>query len=423
MILIVGGLGAGKKTYARDVLGYTEDEFFDAIELSFDADIDVTDELPAGADAAGELTADNASINDLRRCRILSGTPLETTNDYGSTGVAAATNPRRGETSLAQPHVDGAAGPSNVAAGLSRSASLSATRRVAIGAEDLARTMSEHAAAALLDGCDVVLLREVGCGIVPIDDNERAWRERAGRLGCLLAAQAEIVVRVTCGIGRVIKGELPAQASHGRDTSAVAPCTPRLRVTLIRHGATAGTENRRYSGAGTDELLSEEGIRQARLLAPDATVTRVFTSGLLRCDETARILFPNARIVRVLGLAEMDFGAFEGKSYEELKNDTAYQSWVESWCEAQCLGGESKASFTGRVCSAFADLAISRQREGADQLICVCHAGTIRALLSTLAEPVMPYFDIETDVLGAWTAIWDGAHLVDVKPQRDARLK
>ena len=38
---------------------------------------------------------------------------------------------------------------------------------------------------------------------------ERAARERAGRLCCLLAERADTVVRVFCGIPKVIKGELP----------------------------------------------------------------------------------------------------------------------------------------------------------------------------------------------------------------------
>ena len=52
-----------------------------------------------------------------------------------------------------------------------------------------------------------VICNEVGCGVVPIDDNERAWRERVGRACCALAQLAERVIRVQCGVGIVIKGE------------------------------------------------------------------------------------------------------------------------------------------------------------------------------------------------------------------------
>lgn len=56
---------------------------------------------------------------------------------------------------------------------------------------------------------DAVIATEVGSGVVPLDPEERAARERAGRLNCLLAARAGTVVRVFCGIPKVIKGELP----------------------------------------------------------------------------------------------------------------------------------------------------------------------------------------------------------------------
>ena len=115
------------------------------------------------------------------------------------------------------------------------------------------------------------------------------WRERAGRLGCALAARADVVVRMTCGIPQVIKGNL-ADAPRGTQ-GAGAP----LEVVFVRHGATAGTEDHRYSGAGTDEpLLSSAGERALRDLACYRDVFRVITSGMARTDQTARILFPNA---------------------------------------------------------------------------------------------------------------------------------
>lgn len=55
----------------------------------------------------------------------------------------------------------------------------------------------------------VVLATEVGCGVVPVDPAERKKREEAGRLACLLAARAETVIRVCCGIPQLLKGEWP----------------------------------------------------------------------------------------------------------------------------------------------------------------------------------------------------------------------
>ena len=65
--------------------------------------------------------------------------------------------------------------------------------------EDLARRLS---------GYPVVIATEVGGGVVPADPTERAAREAAGRLSCLLAQRAQAVVRVFCGIPTVLKGSL-----------------------------------------------------------------------------------------------------------------------------------------------------------------------------------------------------------------------
>lgn len=67
----------------------------------------------------------------------------------------------------------------------------------------------EHLAAlaAELTKKKVVIATEIGSGVVPMEKEERAKRELAGRLNCLLAAQAETVVRVFCGLPMVLKGE------------------------------------------------------------------------------------------------------------------------------------------------------------------------------------------------------------------------
>lgn len=52
----------------------------------------------------------------------------------------------------------------------------------------------------------ILITNEIGYGIVPVDDFERSYRETTGRICCNLAQEAAEVVRVTCGIGRKIKG-------------------------------------------------------------------------------------------------------------------------------------------------------------------------------------------------------------------------
>lgn len=54
----------------------------------------------------------------------------------------------------------------------------------------------------------VVIINEIGCGIIPLEKNDRLWREETGRAGCIIANSASAVIRISCGIPTVIKGEL-----------------------------------------------------------------------------------------------------------------------------------------------------------------------------------------------------------------------
>ena len=54
----------------------------------------------------------------------------------------------------------------------------------------------------------ILICAEVGCGVVPAQPEERAWREKVGRLCCTLAEQSERVVRIFCGIPMALKGDL-----------------------------------------------------------------------------------------------------------------------------------------------------------------------------------------------------------------------
>lgn len=54
----------------------------------------------------------------------------------------------------------------------------------------------------------IVLIDEIGSGIIPMDRQERIWRETVGKTGCILAENAQTVIRLICGIPTAIKGEM-----------------------------------------------------------------------------------------------------------------------------------------------------------------------------------------------------------------------
>ena len=51
----------------------------------------------------------------------------------------------------------------------------------------------------------IIVTNELGCGVVPIEKSDRIWRETTGRVCTCLAAEADEVLRVICGIGTQLK--------------------------------------------------------------------------------------------------------------------------------------------------------------------------------------------------------------------------
>ena len=56
----------------------------------------------------------------------------------------------------------------------------------------------------------VVIINEIGAGIIPLGKSDRIWREETGRSGCLIARNSSEVIRLACGIPTIIKGERKA---------------------------------------------------------------------------------------------------------------------------------------------------------------------------------------------------------------------
>ena len=70
---------------------------------------------------------------------------------------------------------------------------------VLIGLEETLRTAPlDRKAFEQVAHKDVVVCCEVGSGVVPMDKDERAWRELVGRTSAQLAQRAHKVVRLVC---------------------------------------------------------------------------------------------------------------------------------------------------------------------------------------------------------------------------------
>ena len=99
-----------------------------------------------------------------------------------------------------------------------------------------------------------------------------------------------------------------------------------MKIVFIRHLKTPGNEKRQYIGR-TDENLSEQAVEEFRQRQEQSTgglyppVQHVIASPLKRCIQTAELIYPGQEISVEPMLRECDFGEYEQKTYEELKNE------------------------------------------------------------------------------------------------------
>ncbi|MEU6313653.1 bifunctional RNase H/acid phosphatase [Streptomyces sp. NPDC047014] len=127
---------------------------------------------------------------------------------------------------------------------------------------------------------------------------------------------------------------------------------------LLRHGETALTPQKRFSGSGgSDPQLSAAGRRQAaavaEALAARGTIQTVLSSPLRRCRETAQAVADRLGLGVTVeeGLREVDFGAWEGLTFGEVRDrfPDDLQAWLDSPEAAPTAGGESFAAATRRI--------------------------------------------------------------------------
>lgn len=162
-----------------------------------------------------------------------------------------------------------------------------------------------------------------------------------------------------------------------------------MKILLIRHGATAGNLEHRYIGR-TDEHLCPLGVQQMiQLKQLNLTAERLFVSPAVRTRQSAQILFPDMACIPVPELWETDFGAFEGKNAQELKDDPQYVTWVLQNCRAPIPGGEAVEQFKKRCCLGFFRCL---QEADASSAAFVIHGGVIMAILERYAVPSRDFY-------------------------------
>lgn len=168
----------------------------------------------------------------------------------------------------------------------------------------------------------------------------------------------------------------------------------RLELYLIRHWKTKGNLEKRYIGTTDEPILygSERDLWEKRLhrILPD--VSCVAVSPMKRCRESAELLFPGKKQEVCDAFRECDFGQFENRNYEELKNRPEYQRWIDSGGMEAFPGGESRERFAGRCVEGFVQKVTELQERKIERAAFVVHGGTIMAILEWLDHKQRPFY-------------------------------
>ncbi|MCV7423747.1 bifunctional RNase H/acid phosphatase [Mycobacterium yunnanensis] len=128
------------------------------------------------------------------------------------------------------------------------------------------------------------------------------------------------------------------------------------RMLLLRHGQTALSVDRRYSGQG-DPPLTELGRRQAdaaaHYLGARGGVAAVVASPLQRAHDTASAAAKELGLDVTVDedLIETDFGSWEGLTFGEAaqRDPEVHQAWLRDTSVAPPGGGESFDTVAARV--------------------------------------------------------------------------
>jgi phosphoserine phosphatase len=176
-------------------------------------------------------------------------------------------------------------------------------------------------------------------------------------------------------------------------------------LVLVRHGHVDWHEPERFRGRA-ELALSDRGRRQAQAAALQIAATwkpaAVYASPLGRCRATAAAIAAAFRLAvqPVEGLADIDYGAWQGLTREE-----AARRWpdeIDRWFRAPHLasipGGETLPALLARTTAALTDIL---RRHQADTVVIVGHDSVNRLLLLHALElPLSRYWHLRQDPCG-----------------------
>lgn len=171
---------------------------------------------------------------------------------------------------------------------------------------------------------------------------------------------------------------------ENNNSAWIATSAEATRLILLRHGVTAYSVEKRFAGRSDLPLLSigfDQAAAAAKRIRQLAPVDRIYSSPLLRTQQTADVVGAELGFPVALedGLIEADFGAWDGFTFDEIRQSepAALQAWLSDPASAP-PGGESQRAVSARVRA-------TRQRLVAAHpghtLVLVTHVSPIKAMV------------------------------------------
>ncbi len=158
-----------------------------------------------------------------------------------------------------------------------------------------------------------------------------------------------------------------------------------MKIYLVRHGLTNTNKEKRYVGWG-DAALSPQGYQQAERLGRRFALEPV--AGLY-CSDLSRTLDTAAPIAKARGiepvrtrlLREINFGQWEGLTYQEMTSEDqdALWRWIDDPFRFAPPGGETLEQVYSRAWS-FIEPLLQDERDGEVHVV-VSHGGVIRSIV------------------------------------------
>ena len=161
------------------------------------------------------------------------------------------------------------------------------------------------------------------------------------------------------------------------------------KIHLIRHGMTDANLTGRYIGCRTDFPLCPQGVKELKDLKEALDypyIEKLYSSPMLRCRQSAAIIYPGFEPQIVEELKEYDFGDFEGKNATELEIMPEYAKWTSGSIDAP-PNGESNTDFIKRLAVGLNKIVRDMMENEVYESAVLMHGGAIMMLLSACAVP------------------------------------